>query len=131
MPIGQILSNSSLVGTLVFDTKSLNNTGIANQQIKPLEIGKQTPLYSSNSAKFGENSSEVGSFKSGFGGERVSTLEQITKPGQNLTLAPAKESFPSDKSSLDLAPSSQAYNFVGKLTSESSAATGSIFSAVA
>ncbi len=130
MPVGQVLSNSSLVGTLVFDTKSLNNTGIANQQIKPLDFGKQPPLYTPAPPKFGGDT-EVGSFKSGLAAERISDLEKVSKPGENLTVAPPKENFPSDKGSLELAPSTQSYNFIGKLTSESSAATGSIFSAVA
>jgi hypothetical protein len=80
MAVGQIQSNSSLVGSLVLSASSLNNTGIANTQVKPLDLAGQ----SSNGEK-----------------------------------------------SISLAPSIQTYNFIGKLTSQQSAASGGILNAVA
>ncbi len=91
MPIGQITSNSGLVGTLVLDSKSLNNTGISSRQIKPINLA-------------GESA------------------------GNSFAPPPAAAS----STGLELSPSVQSYNFVGKLTSSASApAAGSILSVVA
>jgi hypothetical protein len=59
-------------------------------------------------------------------------LEQVSKPGENLSVAPPKEDSSKSDPGLELSPSIQTYNFVGKLTSEASlASTGSILNAVA
>lgn len=134
MPIGQVQSNSSLVGTLVLDTKSLNNTGISDRQIKPLDLGGQPSGANVAPPQQGKFSAAIdsASFKTGLSAGKISTLEQVSKPGENLSVAPPKQESNSTDRSLELTPSVQTYNFVGKLTSEASlASTGSILNAVA
>ncbi|MES2310456.1 MAG: hypothetical protein V4507_16505 [Verrucomicrobiota bacterium] len=135
MPIGQIQSNSTLVGSLVFDTPSLNNTGISSRQIKPLDLAGQSVRSSSSTPSKSENllggAEGASNTHTGLSTEKIQTLEAVAKIGKHLTAgAPEELSAPQGEKSVNLAPAAQSYNFIGKLTSQQSAA-GTILNAVA